>query len=320
MLGYNASIQTHPRRLPMIAVDKLIFEYPGLRALDDVSFGISPGSITALVGPNGAGKTTLLRCLAALDRPVSGAINIAGIDVLEQPRECHRIIGYLSDFFGLYQRLTVRQCLHFVARAQGIADQDCQAAITDVSRRLHLDDRLNMRPGELSRGLRQRLAIAQAIIHNPRVVLLDEPASGLDPEARHELAELFLDMQRHGMTLLVSSHILAELEAYCTDMLILREGRIVEQVAVKSQSLNRAYKLVLAQPVANLASKLQTLSDIKLLSTEDDKQALLQISDDNLQQHDVLRALMALELPICEFAPASSNLQEAYLQTIKHAS
>ncbi len=304
----------------MIAVDKLIFEYPGLRALDDVSFRIEQGSITALVGPNGAGKTTLLRCMAALDQPVGGVITIDGIDVLEKPRDCHRIIGYLSDFFGLYQRLTVRQCLHYVARAQGIADEACDSVITDVVRRLHIEDRLDMRPGELSRGLRQRVAIAQAIIHKPKVVLLDEPASGLDPEARHDLETLFLDLQNQGMTLLVSSHILAELEAYCTDMLVLRQGRIVEQVAVKSHAQSHPYKLVLAQPIENLATVLQTLTDITVLKIESNQQVLLQIPGDQVQRHAALKAILALDLPVCEFAPAASNLQDAYLQTIGHAS
>lgn len=300
----------------MIAVDNLIFEYPGLRALDDVSFRIHPGSITALVGPNGAGKTTLLRCMAALDRPVGGNIVIDGIDVLEQPRECHRIIGYLSDFFGLYQRLTVRQCLHFVARAQGIADRDCPAAIEAVCRQLQIEERLEMRPGQLSRGLRQRVAIAQAIIHKPRLVLLDEPASGLDPEARHALAELFLDLQSQGMTLLVSSHILAELEAYCSDMLVLRKGRLVEQVSVKKTRHHIPFKLVLAQPVANLADILKQIPDVELLKTERDQLALLELTADTHQQHVALKALLDLNLPVCEFAPAASNLQDAYLQTI----
>ncbi|MGD0961180.1 MAG: ABC transporter ATP-binding protein, partial [Methylomonas sp.] len=233
----------------MITVDQLVYEYPGVRALDDVSFQISQGSITALVGPNGAGKTTLMRCMAALDQPLRGRIMIDTLDVLQQPRSCHRMIGYLSDFFGLYQRLTVRQCLYYVARAQGIADRDCAAAIARVSRCLRLDDRLEKKPGELSRGQRQRVAIAQAIIHQPRFLLLDEPASGLDPEARQLLAELFLDLQSQGMTLLVSSHILAELEAYCTDMLVLRQGRLVEKVAVKARNRQPIYKLLLAWPV-----------------------------------------------------------------------
>lgn len=301
----------------MIAVENLIFEYPGLRALDDISFNIKQGSITALVGPNGAGKTTLLRCMAALDQPVSGLITIDGINVLEQPRECHRAIGYLSDFFGLYQRLTVRQCLHYVARAQGILENDCASAIQNVCQRLGIQDRLNMRPGELSRGLRQRVAIAQAIIHKPKLILLDEPASGLDPEARHELAELFLALQRQGMTLLVSSHILAELEAYSTDMLVLRHGKIVEQVSVKSTQQNQPFKMLLAHPVTNLAEILNPLSEIDVIKIDNDMLALLQLPDDTQQQYQVLKTLLALNLPVCEFAPTASNLQDAYLQTIK---
>ncbi|MCD2449893.1 ABC transporter ATP-binding protein [Methylicorpusculum oleiharenae] len=302
----------------MIAVDHLIFEYPGLRALDDVSFRIERGSITALTGPNGAGKTTLLRCMAALDQPISGAIRIDGIDVLEQPRDCHRIIGYLSDFFGLYQRLTVRQCLHYVARAQGIDEQDCDAAVADACKRLHILERLEMHPGELSRGLRQRVAIAQAIIHQPQVVLLDEPASGLDPEARHELAELFLDLQQQGMTLLVSSHILAELEAYCSDMLVLRQGRIVEQVAIKNRNIySTPYKLSLATPINNLKEILEQVTGISLLKIENDQLVWLTIDGDAVQQHRILKQLLALDLPVCEFAPAPGNLQDAYLETIK---
>lgn len=301
----------------MISVEKLTFEYPGLRALDDVSFRIAAGSITALVGPNGAGKTTLLRCLAALEQPVSGTIVIGGIDVLEQPRACHRIIGYLSDFFGLYRRLSVRQCLHYVARAQGIMEADCAAAIDNVSRRLHIQDKLDKSPAELSRGLRQRVAIAQAIIHRPPVVLLDEPASGLDPEARHELAELFLDLQAGGMTLLVSSHILAELEAYCTDMLVLRQGKLVEQVAVKTPTQAKPFKLRLAHPRENLLQLLQAIPSVQVLDSTDNQQALVHLEGGETQQYQLLKTLLDLGLSVCEFAPAASNLQDAYLQTIR---
>lgn len=304
----------------MITVDKLVFEYPGLKALDNVSFHIPAGNITALVGPNGAGKTTLLRCMAALEQPVSGHIQIDGINVLEHPRECHRKIGYLSDFFGLYQRLTVYQCLHYVARAQGIAEHDCPNAIADTARRLHIEERLNMLPGELSRGLRQRVAIAQAIIHRPSVVLLDEPASGLDPEARHELAELFLDLRRAGMNLLVSSHILAELEAYCSDMLVLRQGRIIERVVINATTNTQSYKLVLAHPVESFRTALLTLSNINIVRLENDCQAIVEFDADALQQHHILKSLLAMGLPVCEFAPSVANLQDTYLHTIRQPS
>jgi ABC-2 type transport system ATP-binding protein len=304
------------KTLRMINVDKLVFEYPGLRALDNVSFAIRQGSITALVGPNGAGKTTLLRCLAGLEQPVSGQIHVDGVDVLQEPRACHRKIGYLSDFFGLYQNLSLRQCLYYVARAQGIHPADCPAAIQDVSVRLHLQDRLEMRPPELSRGLRQRLAIAQAIIHRPKVVLLDEPASGLDPEARHQLERLFLDLQQAGMTLLVSSHILAELDAYCSDMLVIRAGRIVEQVSIKTSAQTLTFKLRLAAPFPGLQALLASQQNLQIVKLESQQQALIEIPENPQLQHGVLQELLEKGLPICEFSANAGNLQDAYLETL----
>ena len=301
----------------LIQVSNLIFEYTGFRALNDVSFTIPSGSITALVGPNGAGKTTLLRCLSALEQPLNGSIIIDEIDVLEHPRLCHRKIGYLSDFFGLYDRLTVRQCLQFVARAQGIAPNACPEAIARASQQLNIVDRLDMTPAELSRGLRQRVAIAQAIIHQPKVLLLDEPASGLDPEARHLLAELFLELQQQGMTIIVSSHILAELEAYSSDMLILREGQIVEHVVIKKKAQHKKlFKLILAHVDSRLE---EILSNIKGLSHTivNAEQATFEFTGDASCQHELLKTLLEHKLPVCEFGSFSINLQDAYLSTVK---
>lgn len=301
----------------MITVEHLTFEYPGIRALDDVSFRIEKGTITALVGPNGAGKTTLMRCIAALDQPMAGRITVADIDVLEYPRECHRVIGYLSDFFGLYQRLTLAQCLRYVARAQGLSADQCDDAIQRVAHALGLADRLHMHPGELSRGLRQRLAIAQAIIHDPPVVLLDEPASGLDPEARHELEQLFLALQRQGMTLLVSSHILAELENYCSDMLVLRQGRIVEQTGLLTPKRGHNVRLALAQPVTALSSILSGIAGIGQVNVESPTSALVELPESADEQAAILRRLIDADLPICEFARVTVNMQDVYLNTIR---
>ncbi|MGR9106908.1 MAG: ABC transporter ATP-binding protein [Gammaproteobacteria bacterium] len=300
----------------LIQVEKLNFEYAGVHALINVSFGIEPGMICALVGPNGAGKTTLLRCLAALEKPIGGTIQIDGIDVLEEPRLSHRRVGYLSDFFGLYDRLTVRQCLSFVARSQGIASQDCPGAIAVAARRLQIEEHLNSTPARLSRGLRQRVAIAQAIIHEPKVLLLDEPASGLDPEARHALTGLFLELQRKGMTLLVSSHILAELEDYSTSMLILRKGRIVEQIAVGRQDRKtRLLRILLAEPVADLLQVLTEFEEASEIKVRD-REVLLRLHGDDNTCHRLLKFLVEKEIPVCEFSGASTNLQDAYLATV----
>ncbi len=220
----------------MISVQNLTFDYPGKRALQHVSFSIEPGSITALVGPNGAGKSTLMRCLAALETPSAGSIHIDSLDVLENPREAHALMGYLPDFFGLYDDLSVEQCLRYHAMVQKISKQEQQAAVERVAIRMQIQDLLFQEAKTLSRGQRQRLAIAQAIIHHPKVLILDEPASGLDPEARFHLSQLLVLLSKEGITMLVSSHILSELEDYCTHMLVLRDGRIVKHCAIDESS------------------------------------------------------------------------------------
>lgn len=300
----------------MIEVRNLIYDYPGTRALNNVSFTIREGSITALVGPNGAGKTTLLRCLAALEEPVSGTILMNGADILTDPRSTHRKIGYLSDFFGLYEDLTVRQCLRYAAMSHGIPDDRHESVIELCAERLELADRLSMKAGALSRGQRQRLAIAQAIVHEPKFLLLDEPASGLDPEARHSLAILFRRLRDNGMTLLVSSHILSELAEYSTDMLVLRSGCIINHAPLDEVTPGTVLEIRLAAPWDGLAEILatkETATDVTITN----EHATFSYSADAAEQHRLLKELLDLGVPICAFTEQRQNLQEAYLKTVK---
>lgn len=302
----------------MIDVCSLSFDYPGLRALDDVSFHLPSGSITALVGPNGAGKTTLLRCLAALDTPASGTIAINGVDALAEPRECHRQLGYLSDFFGLYDGLTCHQCLLHAAAINGVSAARQQEVAQRAAQRLGIAEKAGERANRLSRGQRQRLAIAQAIVHDPKVLLLDEPASGLDPEARHSLAELFLQLRGEGMTLLVSSHILAELEEYSTDMLVLRQGRIISHQPIVGHQQARSqvrFVLMLSRPVQELAALLAGVDGL-VEPTVSSHGAVFAVADDAEQQYRLLRQLLELGLPVCGFAPERRSMQDAYLATV----
>jgi ABC-2 type transport system ATP-binding protein len=216
----------------MITVENLTFDYPNKRALHHIAFTIAPKTITALVGPNGAGKSTLMRSIAALDLPIQGSIFVDGIDIFEAPREIHTKMGYLPDFFGLYDDLSVKQCLLYHALAQNIPQEDCEKRVHDTAERLQLNEVLSAEVGTLSRGQRQRLGIAQSIIHSPKVLLLDEPAAGLDPEARNHLSQLLLYLCKEGITILVSSHILSELEDYCSHMIILRDGYLVKHCAI----------------------------------------------------------------------------------------
>ena len=313
-----------------VRVSNLSFEYPGVRALDDVSFTVPRGSVTALVGPNGAGKTTLLRCMAALDQPLEGAIEVEGIDVLEHPRECHRRIGFLSDFFGLYGALTVRQCLSYAASSQGMPNSGIDHAVTNAAARLNLMPKLDALTDNLSRGQRQRVAIGQALIHSPALLILDEPASGLDPEARHELAGLFQHLRESGMTLIVSSHILAELDEYSTHMLVMRGGRIVESRALGESGLSvgRIRVRVVVDTSANngvelserIRAAIATLADIEMqIGDEQNDQMVFSLPADGSARVSLLRALVNAQIPVITFTDERENLHESYLRTMKSA-
>jgi len=301
----------------MITLEDVSYEYPGTLALDRVGFDLEAGSITALVGPNGAGKTTLLRCIAALDEPLAGRIHVDGIDVVEHPRACHRRIGYLSDFFGLYRRLTVRQGLAYVAAAQGVAEAAIPAAVERAAGELGVADKLETLAGTLSRGQRQRVAIAQALVHAPPVLLLDEPASGLDPEARHELAALFTTLGTQGMTILVSSHILAELSEYCTGMLILREGRVHEHGALGGRAAPREHlRIGVAEAPAGWPQPLAAQPGVTVL-THDELGAEIELAGDRAARAELLRALVGAGIPVTELIPLRDDLQRQYLQSLR---
>jgi ABC-2 type transport system ATP-binding protein len=296
----------------MIRVTDLCYEYPGKRALNGISCSIAEGSITALVGPNGAGKTTLLRCIAGIDEPFSGRIETMGIDVAAEPRRVHRILGYLSDFFGLYDDLTVRQCLTFAAwlhllPAEGVARQ-----VEKTAGRLDLTEWLDKKVSVLSRGWRQRLGIAQAIIHEPRLLLLDEPASGLDPEARIALSSLFRRLQIEGMTLLVSSHILAELEDYCTDMLVLRDGKIIEHQQAARGDQTQALRITFARDAEKFMSLLASLPGVNGLE-RDGETVRLRVPGGEPEQQAILKQLIGQGASVKNFDSGPERLQDVYL-------
>ncbi|MGH6930909.1 MAG: ATP-binding cassette domain-containing protein [Dongiaceae bacterium] len=305
----------------MIRVEGLIFDYPGLRALDDVSFRVEPQTITALVGPNGAGKTTLMRCMAALDRPYAGRVEIDDMDVHESPRDAHRMMGFLPDFFGLYDELTVDQCLRYRAAALDVPSAECARRAGMAAERVFLADRRNNKAGSLSRGLRQRLAIAQAIIQDPKVCLLDEPAAGLDPEARIELAQLLLKLRDDGMTLIVSSHILSELEDYSSHMMIMNKGRIVEHRpvgggVVPGDTIDMIVTFLELPPQA--LQRLAAIPGIGNVRAEG-LEVRFSASGDARQRHEVLRQLIEAGLQVSEFREDRQGLQSAYLARMKGA-
>ena len=301
----------------MIVVENLVYEYWDTKALDQVSFKIAAGAITALVGPNGAGKTTLFKCVAGLTKPSGGSIAVGGINVLEEPRRCHELMGFLSDFFGLYDALTVQQSLEYFALAQNLDRRLAKERAAEVAELLNLSEKFRSRAASLSRGMRQRLAIGQAMIHYPKVLLLDEPASGLDPEARIALAELFLRLNAEKkMTLVVSSHILAELDQYANDMLVLRDGRVVEHRSVTSKNGSRKVIIRSAsgrERIAELAGQVNGVTGVR----EEQGAVCVQFSGTDEDLALLLKELVQNGVAVTEFFCKKEGVQEQYLETVK---
>jgi ABC-2 type transport system ATP-binding protein len=314
----DAAASAHPATTAVVQVRDLVYDYPTARALFGISFDIEPGSITALVGPNGAGKTTLLRCLAALETPYSGSVFVDGLDVEDHPRDVHKRMGFLQDFFGLYDELSVRQCLDHHAAAHGVPWVERPAAVEQSAERLGLADRQGQKAGALSRGLHQRLAIAQAIIRRPNLLLLDEPASGLDPEARQELSSLLVTLRDEGMTLVVSSHILAELQDYSTHMMIMQDGRLTENSAIGEYEQPGAVRLrvVLGEAHDGLADALEGAFGVSAVSL-DGAAASFDFAGDDAARAGLLRGLIEAGLPVTAFQGEQRSMQDVYLDRLK---
>ena len=216
----------------MIEVQHVSHSFGALRVLTDVSFRVPAGEIFGFIGPNGAGKTTTLRMIATLLEPHEGRVLVDGLDVCERPSEVRKVLGFMPDGFGVYERVTIREYLELFAAAHALPLQQRKRTVDAVMELTDLGSLQDRLVRALSKGMKQRLAIARTLLHDPKVLVLDEPANGLDPRARIEMRELIEDLAKMGKTIVLSSHILTELSDMCTSVAILEKGRLVASGAV----------------------------------------------------------------------------------------
>ena len=300
----------------MINVQHLDFYYGNTQALYDVSVELPQGSITGLIGPNGAGKSTLMRCMAGLEIPTSGDVLLDGLPILDNPRESFSKLGYLPDFFGLPDGLSVIQCLTYAAKSRGIPDARLPDLLLETVRLLNLEHKLYAKVSDLSRGQKQRVGIGQVIIHRPKFLLLDEPASGLDPEARHELSLLLLKLKDEGMSILVSSHILSELDEYCSHMLVIKGGRVQAFQSV-NDDVNED-QTVLLQFVGldeSIFERVRNTEGVK--QAEWNNHAVTVILDAGEEARAaLLRKLFEQNLPLSEAAVIKASLLNSYQNSL----
>ncbi len=256
----------------MIRVRGLLKRYGRVRALDGLDLTVPSGAIYGFIGQNGAGKTTTLRILATLLLPDGGEAEVAGTDVLRHPYEVRRLVGYMPDFFGVYDDLKVGEYLELYGALHGVRG-DAAASLRDSL--LELVDLAHKRDEyveALSRGMQQRLCLARALIHDPQVLLLDEPASGLDPMARVEMRELLKELGRMGKTILISSHILSELADLCTHVGVIASGKMVREGPVREllwAAGTPAYSLRVLRDAERAALALETVPGVGSISAGD---------------------------------------------------
>jgi ABC-2 type transport system ATP-binding protein len=233
--------------------------YGSFTAVDSLSFDVQPGEVLGLVGPNGAGKTTTLRCLAGIMRPTSGAVEIARHNIQTDPVPAKRELAFIPDEPHLFDYLTVQEHLRFMARLFGVAD--AEARIPELLAELELTDKLTTLPGELSRGMKQKLAIACGLLHQPTALILDEPLTGLDPAGIKKMRRTIADRARAGTAVILSSHLLHLVEELCTKLLVIRKGRCVaygtlaEIIAVRPELAGRSLEDVFLALTADDAAQ-----------------------------------------------------------------
>ena len=299
----------------------LVKRYPGTVAVAGLDLAVASGEIFGLVGPNGAGKTTTLRILATLLTATSGHAEIAGIDVRRNPDDARRVLGFMPDVFGVYDDMKVWEYLDFFARCYGIPAARRRRMIGDLLDLVDLGDKRDAYVQSLSRGMQQRLCLAHTLVHDPKVLLLDEPASGLDPRARVELRELLRELRALGKTIVISSHILPELEELCTSVAIVDHGQVLVHGRVSDIERRLRYGAVLRVTVLGTDSALAVARDhfaadprVASAAVLDSRVIEIGFRGDDEEAAQLLAGAVSAGIRVSSFARAASDLEELFLQ------
>ena len=302
----------------MIHVEGLTKVYGATRALNGLSFDVPAGEIFGFVGPNGAGKTTSMRILAALMQPSSGVAEVDGVDVVAHPDDVRMHVGYMPDFFGVYDQLTTAEYLAFYASCYRVPRTRIARTVSDLLELIGLPDKRDAAVDSLSRGMKQRLCLARALVHDPAVLLLDEPASGLDPRARVEMRELLRELQSMGKTILVSSHILPELAEMCTTFGIIDGGRMVATGPLASlvSGTRRRARVQVGGDADAAALRVRQVTGVVDVRVEG---PLLDVEYEGGDDESaaLLTALVQAGVVVQSFTPVHADLEEIFLRTTR---
>lgn len=304
---------------PAIDLQRVSHAFRRHRALVDVSVRVEKGSIHGFVGPNGAGKTTTLKLICTLLRPQSGTIRVFGHDVFGDTRAVRRLIGFMPDHFSMYRQMTVEEYLDFFAAAHGQPVKQRDQVISDVLALTEMDHRRDDLIQGLSRGMQQRVGLARVLVNDPQLLLLDEPASGLDPRARIELMEILRELRGMGKTIFISSHILSELAELCDAVTIIDRGvtRFSGQMddLLSAVEEHPTYRVRFGNVPEDLSTRLAGIPGVISVEQVPGETGVFRVAFDWTQTdtNAILAELLKLEIPILDFARAKRHLNDAFM-------
>lgn len=305
-----------------ISVKGLTRAFMNVRAVNGITFDVPHGAVCGFVGANGAGKTTTMRILSTLDYPSTGTAEICGLNVVHFPHEVRKLIGWMPDHFGKYQHLTCEEYLDFFARAVGLKGEERMERTEDVMEFVGLTPLRSRLSNKLSKGQTQRLGLARALLHDPQVLIMDEPAAGLDPQARVELKHLIRVLAEEGKTILISSHILSELAEMCDSLLFVNEGKIVYHgdaetlIEQSAESATVGYRVELLEGYEKLQEWVSLNPGVEYVETLKKGGRIKILSSDPKERAAVLAAMLRDGLPVVDYHREERNLEDAFIDVL----
>ncbi|MFG6328882.1 MAG: ABC transporter ATP-binding protein [Lachnospiraceae bacterium] len=300
----------------MVKIENLYKHYGKFVALNHLDLSIEKGELFGFVGPNGAGKTTTMRIISGLLKADGGSVHIAGVDALKDNQNLKRKIGYMPDFFGVYDNLKAIEYMEFYASVYGITGEKAKSMCLELMDLVNLSDKADFYVDGLSRGMKQRLCLARSLVHNPELLILDEPASGLDPRARFEMKGILKNLHDMGKTIIISSHILSELAEMCTTIGIIDKGRMVSKGTVEEimQKLNTSNPLKI-HVVNNIETAVRIIKETPQVENLSIDGLDITISFDGSEEEEaeLLKMLVSNDVPVSSYMRETGNLEEVFM-------
>ncbi len=304
-------------KMGILEVDNLRKEFGTLVAVNNISLSVEKGQVWGLIGPNGAGKTTLLRMLATVLRPTSGSVQLLGFDLAKEYLKIRRHIGYLPDFFNLYNDLTLRECLEFFAKAYKVENKLIPKRVDEVLDYIELQNKRDDFIRHLSRGMVQRMGVGVLLVHGPDVFLLDEPASGLDPKARIQLRAVLKKLSGEGKTIIISSHILTELSGFCSHIALMNEGNVVLHGAVDEIQRkvfdSRKIRISVLDDCDKAVQLIEKFSNVKI-ETVRDNEIIVEISAGESELAALNSHLVSKGIKVFSFGEEKTDLEDLFMK------